>query len=129
MQIGARGITNRGSLRDFESGQKYYKQEQGFQTGAKRFQIEAQITNRDKRDYKPRQGFQIAAGITNQCRTSANDNSYIVALEVCSFYANIPHKERIEAVKQKSQKSKSNISIKVISTFFKLILMLHNFYF
>ena len=30
LQIKARGITNRGSLRDFESGRKDYKSEQGF---------------------------------------------------------------------------------------------------
>ena len=30
LQIGARGITSRGSLRDFKSGQKDYKSGQGF---------------------------------------------------------------------------------------------------
>ena len=64
LQIGAREITNRGSLRDFKSGQKDYKSGQGFQTGAKKFQIGAEITNRGKTDY--RQGFQIGAGITNR---------------------------------------------------------------
>ena len=37
LQIGARAITNRDSLRDFKSGQKDYKSKQGFQIGAKRF--------------------------------------------------------------------------------------------
>ena len=53
-QIGARGITNRGSLKDLKSVQKDYKFGQGFQ-------IWAEITNRDKRDYKPGQGLQIDA--------------------------------------------------------------------
>ena len=45
LQIGARRITNRGSLRNFKSGQKDYKSEQGFRIGAKRFQIGTEITN------------------------------------------------------------------------------------
>ena len=29
-----------------------------------------------------------------------SDDSYLVPLDVCSLYTNIPHKEEIEAVKQ-----------------------------
>ena len=65
LQIGARGITNRG----FKQGQKDYKLGQGFQIGAKRFQIGADITNPGNRHYKSGQGFQIGEGITNRCRT------------------------------------------------------------
>ena len=61
LQIGARGITNRDSLRDLRSGQKGYKSRQDCEIGAKGFQIKAEITNRGKRDYKPGQGFQIGA--------------------------------------------------------------------
>ena len=61
LQMGARGITNRGSLKDFKSGQKECKSVQGFQIGAKRFQTGAEITNQDKRDYKLGQGLQIGA--------------------------------------------------------------------
>ena len=42
-------------------GQKDCKSGQGIQIGAKRFQIETEITNRGKRDYKPGQGLQIGA--------------------------------------------------------------------
>ena len=45
-------------------------------------------------------------------------DSYLVSLGVCSLYTNIPHKEGIEAVKQKLKKSKPSISIKVILTYF-----------
>ena len=69
LQIRARGITNRDSLRDFKLGQKDYKSGHGFQIEAEKFQIEADITNRGNIDYKPGQGFQIGAGITNRCRT------------------------------------------------------------
>ena len=58
-----------------------------------------------------------------------SDDSYLVSLDVCSLYTNIPHKEGIEAVKQKLKKSKPSISIKVILTFLKLILTLSNFVF
>ena len=68
LQIGARGITNRGSLRDFKSGQKDLKSGQGFQIRGKRFQIGAEITNWGKKDYKPGQRFQVGADITNRCR-------------------------------------------------------------
>ena len=61
LQIGARGITNRGNFKDFNSGQKDYKSRQGFQIGLKRFQIGAEITNRGNRDFKSRQGLQIGA--------------------------------------------------------------------
>ena len=58
-----------------------------------------------------------------------SDDSYLVSLDVCSLYTNIPHKGRIEAVKQKLKKSKPSISIKVILTFLKLIFTLNNFVF
>ena len=58
-----------------------------------------------------------------------SDYSYLVSLVVWSLYTNIPHKEGIEAVKQKLKKSKPSISIKVILTFLKLILTLNNFVF
>ena len=67
LQIGARGIANRGSLRDFKSGQKDYKLGQRFQIGARdfksgqRLQIGArEITNRG-RGFKSGQGLQIGA--------------------------------------------------------------------
>ena len=46
-----------------------------------------------------------------------NDDFYLVSLDFCSLYTNIPHKDRIEAVKQKLRKPKLSISIKVILTF------------
>ena len=46
-----------------------------------------------------------------------NDDFYLVSLDFRSLYTNIPHKDRIEAVKQKLRKSKPSISIKVILTF------------
>ena len=49
-----------------------------------------------------------------------SDDSYLVSLDVRSLYTNIPHKEGIEAVKQKFKKSKPSISIKVILTFLNL---------
>ena len=58
-----------------------------------------------------------------------SDYSYLVSLVVWSLYTNIPHKEGIEAVKQKLKKSKPSINIKVILTFLKLILTLNNFVF
>ena len=58
-----------------------------------------------------------------------SDDSYLVSLDVRSLYTNIPHKERIETVKQKFKKSKPSISIKVILTFLKLIFTLNNFVF
>ena len=58
-----------------------------------------------------------------------SDDSYLVSLDVRSLYTNTPHKEGIEAVKQKLKKSKASISIKVILTFLKLILTLNNFVF
>ena len=63
-------VTNIGSLRDFKLGQKKYKSGKVFQTGPKRFQIGAEITNQGKRNYKPGQGFKIGVGITNRCRTT-----------------------------------------------------------
>ena len=35
---------------------------------------------------------------------NVSDDSYLVSLDVRSLYTNIPHKERIEAVKQKLKK-------------------------
>ena len=58
-----------------------------------------------------------------------SDDCYLDFLDVGSLYTNIPHKEGIEAVKQKSTKSKPGISIKVVLTFLKLILTLNNFVF
>ena len=58
-----------------------------------------------------------------------SDDSYLVSLDVRSLYINIPHKEGIEAVKQKLKKSKPSISIKVILTYLKLILALNNIVF
>ena len=54
LQIGAREITNRGSLNHFKSGQE-------FQIGEKRLKIRSEITNRSKRDFKSWQGLQIGA--------------------------------------------------------------------
>ena len=54
---------------------------------------------------------------------------YLVSLDVRSLYTSIPHKEGIEAVKQKLKKSKPSISIRVILIFLKLILSLNNFVF
>ena len=45
LQIRARKITNRGSLRNFKLREKNYKSGQRFQIGAKRFQVGAEITN------------------------------------------------------------------------------------
>ena len=72
IQIRRRGITNRGSLRDFKLGQNDYKSGQEFQIRAKISQIKADITNRGKIDYKLGQEFQIGAGITNRCRTDSD---------------------------------------------------------
>ena len=58
-----------------------------------------------------------------------SDDSYLVSLDVRSLYTNIPHKEGLEAVKQKLKKSKPSFNIKVILTFLKLILTLNNFVF
>ena len=60
LQTRARGITNRGSLRDFKSGQKDYKSGQIFQIRAKKFQIGTEITKWG-RDFKSGQGLQIGA--------------------------------------------------------------------
>ena len=89
LQIEARGITNRGSLRDFKSGQKDYKLGQGFQIGAKKFQIGAEITNRDKRDYKSRQGFEIGAGITNRSRTVQRNTKECAAFSYKAALSNV----------------------------------------
>ena len=67
LQIRARGITNRGSLRDFKSEQKDYKSGRSFKLGQRdlksgqRLQIGArEITNRS-RDFNSGQGLQIGA--------------------------------------------------------------------
>ena len=57
VQIGARGISNRG--RNYKSGQ-------GLQIGAKRFQIGAEMTNWGKRDFKSGQELQIGPRIINR---------------------------------------------------------------
>ena len=58
-----------------------------------------------------------------------SDDSHLVSVDVRSLYTNIPHKEEIEAVKQKLKKSNPSVSITVILTFLKLILTLNNFVF
>ena len=105
LQIGERGITNRGSLRDFKQGRKANKSGQGFQIGAKRFQIGSEITNQGKRDYKPGQEFQIGAGITNRCRTQVTRNYLYqerrmkhLSLILTVFYITKIHSIRIRAV-------------------------------
>ena len=56
LQVGAREITNRGSFRDFKSGNKIINWGK-------------EISNRG-RDFKSGQdGFQMGTGITNRCRT------------------------------------------------------------
>ena len=50
------------------------------QIGAKRFQMEAEITNRGKRDYNPGQRFKIEAEITNRCRTICNRLYLLITL-------------------------------------------------
>ena len=45
LKIGARGITNRDSLREFKSGQKDYESQQGYKTGQKRLQIGVKQSN------------------------------------------------------------------------------------
>ena len=57
----ARGITNRVNLGDFKSKQKRYKSAQGFQIGAKKVQIRAEITNPGRRDYKSGQALKIGS--------------------------------------------------------------------
>ena len=64
LQIGERGITNRGSLRDFNRGKKITNRGRDFKLG-QRLQIGArEITNQD-RDFKSGQGLQIGAGQPN----------------------------------------------------------------
>ena len=58
-----------------------------------------------------------------------SDDSDLVSLDVRSLYTNLPHKERIEAVKQTLTKSKPGIRIKVVLNILKLILTLNNFVF
>ena len=54
LQFVAKEIKNRGSLRDFQQGEKDYKSGQGFKIGA------SEITNRG-RDFKSGQGLQSGA--------------------------------------------------------------------
>ena len=58
-----------------------------------------------------------------------SDDSYLVPLDVRSFYTNIPDKEWIEDAKQKLKNSRPSVNIKVILTFIPLILTLNNFVF
>ena len=58
----------------------------------------------------------------------ATGDPYLVSLDVCSLHTNIPHKEGIEAVKQKLKTSKPSISIKVILNFLNLFLDLTIWY-
>ena len=51
LQIGARGFTNRGSLRDFKLGQPDFKSGRDYKSGQERLQTRAGISNRG-RDYK-----------------------------------------------------------------------------
>ena len=62
-QIGARGITNRGNFKDFQSGQRDYKSRQGFLIGQTDF-------TRGTEHKSGQKGFQIGGGITNRCRTN-----------------------------------------------------------
>ena len=57
LQVGARGITYRSSLRDFKLGQKYYNSRQGLEV--KSLEIEAEITYRGKRDYRLGQDYTL----------------------------------------------------------------------
>ena len=45
LQNGARGITNRGNLRDSKSGQRYFKSGRDYKSGQDRLQTGAGITN------------------------------------------------------------------------------------
>ena len=45
LQNGARGITNRGNLRDSKSGQRYFKSGRDYKSGQDRLQTGAEITN------------------------------------------------------------------------------------
>ena len=57
LKIGERGMTNKGSLRDFKLGQKITNRGGGLKSRQK--------------DFKSREDrFQIGPGITNRCRTS-----------------------------------------------------------
>ena len=51
LQIGARGITNRDSYKDFKSGQAFTLGKRDFKSGQEGFQIGTGIANRG-RDYK-----------------------------------------------------------------------------
>ena len=51
LQIGARGITNRDSFKDFKLGQTFKLGKRDFKSGQKGFQIGTGIANRD-RNYK-----------------------------------------------------------------------------
>ena len=60
-KLGKKGLQNRGSFRNFKSRQTDYKLGQGFQIKPKRFQIEGEIRNCGKKDFKSGQGLQIGA--------------------------------------------------------------------
>ena len=66
-------------FRHYKSGQEGLQMGQlkGFQIGARRLKLETGISNRVKRDYKPGQEFQIAAGITNRCRTGSTTQLFL----------------------------------------------------
>ena len=70
--MGPREVTNRGSLRDFKSGQKNDKLVLGFQVGAKGFQVGAGWER-----------LQTGEGSTNQCRTPVSH------LVICASYRKV----------------------------------------
>ena len=72
-----KGIINRGSLRDFKSGQKDYKSGQGVQIGEKRFQIRAEITNRGKRDFESVQNIAQCSGSISLKLTCSYDGNQL----------------------------------------------------
>ena len=57
----------------------------GFQMGAKRIQIGAEITNWGKRYFKSTQGLQIVARITSRCRTFVR--SLLSSVKVTEIHA------------------------------------------
>ena len=58
---------------DFKSGQKDYKSGQGFQIGAKRFQIRAQISNQGETDFKSGRRLQSGQGLKIGVKHSATN--------------------------------------------------------
>ena len=54
--------------------------------------------------------------------------AYLVSMDVCSLYTNIPNDEGLEALRESLDKDeRKSCSTKVIVTFMKLILLLNNF--